>query len=136
MLTDACRSFGDDSDEYEDKEEHGLEKTDEEDIHQTVNAGARTGKAKAKAKAKERSCFSPSCELMRVNKSKFCRGHKATATVMRYHLMKAGKVAALNEVLNNVKKVDAAISEFTARLPYNRHLGRLISSKPDWGEVC
>ena len=72
MLTDGGRSYGDDSDEYEDEEEDGLEKTDEEDIHQTVNAGARTGKAKAKAKAKavSVSCFSPSFELMRVKKSR------------------------------------------------------------------
>ena len=77
MSTDACRPFGDDSDEYEDKEEHGLEKTDEEDIHQKVKAGARKGKAKAQSfspgsdndeAGSDKSCVSPSCDLMPVKK--------------------------------------------------------------------
>ena len=79
MLTDACRSFGDDSDEYEDKEEHGLEKTDEEDIHQKVKAGARKRKACSPGSdndeaGSDKSCVSPSCDLMPVKKSYLCIG--------------------------------------------------------------
>ena len=39
---------------------------------------------------------------------------------MRSQAMKAGEVEALNEVLNNVSKVDAAIEDFRQRLPAAR----------------
>ena len=142
MLTDACRSFGDDSDEYEDKEEHGLEKTDEEDIHQKVKDGARTRKAKAQSvspgsdkdeSGSNKSCSSPSCDLLQV-KSKWCKGHRITTDNMRSQAMKAGEVEALNDVLNNASKVDAAIADFRQRAPQKGKYAR--NPVIDWGEFC
>ena len=62
-----------------------------------------------------KSCFSPSCDLLQVKKSKWCKGHRITTDNMRSQAMKAGEVEALNDVLNNVSKVDATIEDFLQR---------------------